>query len=55
MLKEAISHLDLFGLAEAATVIFLGVFVVVGIVTLLRPRREMDRMAALPTDELPRV
>ncbi len=55
MLKETLSHLNLYGLTEAATLIFLAVFVVVGIVTLLRPRRDIDQMAQLPNEELPKL
>ena len=49
MLKDIIGHLDLYGLTEAATVIFLAVFVLVALVTLLRPKAEMKKWAEIPT------
>ncbi len=55
MLKETLGHLNLYGLTEAATVIFLVVFVAVGLVTLLRPKRDIEQMAQLPNEELPQL
>lgn len=55
MLKDIVSHMDLYGMAETATILFLGVFVMVAVVTLLRPKKGVQEAASLPNEELPRV
>lgn len=51
MLKDTLQHMNLGFLAAGALLLFLAVFVAITLRALCAPKSEMDRCAALPTDE----
>lgn len=53
MFKDVLRAMDFTLLSQLALVLFFAVFIAVVVRTLLRPRQDMDKQAAIPLSDIP--